>query len=75
MEMMLIGQLQFLTLEENDKILVSNNVSSGQESCEYLIGYLYDDQKFKPYIKLNLNFIYKVSKSKYICKMVMMDTH
>ena len=43
METMLIGQLQFLTLEDNDKILVSNNVSSGQESSEYLIGYLYDD--------------------------------
>ena len=31
-----------------EKVLVSNNIYSGEKDCKYFVGYLYNDNKVKP---------------------------
>ena len=38
----------FLEDIDIEKVLVSNNISSGEKNYEYFIGYLYNDYKVKP---------------------------
>ena len=39
----------FLKDVDTEKVLVSNKISFGEKNYKYFIGYLYNDQKVKPF--------------------------